>query len=256
MKAVLLCAGFATRMYPLTKNFPKPLLEVGGKPVLDYLVAQIMSLPAMEEIHLVSNAKFYSHFVQWKENHLAGGTCNTLPIHIHNDGCTDNDTRLGAAGDLKLAISGIGAPCRLLVVGGDNIFLFTLKKLWEEFLSGNDHLIPALVQTRLEELQRTGVLEMDEHNCIKRLHEKPENPPSTFTCPPLYFFQPTIWNQLDAFLASESNHDSPGYLIDYLAQRERIKGMQIDASRLDIGNMESYRNADRLLTESPSLAEF
>lgn len=183
MKAVLLCAGFATRMYPLTENFPKPLLKVGGKPVLDYLVAQITKLAGMEEIHLVSNGKFYNHFVQWKEKHLVKNSLNTLPIYIHNDGCMDNKTRLGAAGDLKLALANMGKPSKVLVAGGDNIFLFSLRALWQTFLSDEQHLIPALVQTKLEELQRTGVLELDEHNCITRLHEKPEDPPSTLTCP-------------------------------------------------------------------------
>ena len=126
MNVVILCAGFATRMYPLTKNFPKPLLEVAGKPVLDYLVEQIVILPEIQSVHIVSNDRFFDHFARWYHTHKAEDTFGTIPVRIHNDGTTGNENRLGAAGDLRLALNMIGEPSNLLVSGGDNIYRFPI----------------------------------------------------------------------------------------------------------------------------------
>lgn len=247
MNAVVLCAGFATRMYPLTKNFPKPLLEVGGKPVLDYLMEQIVLLPGIQAVHLVSNGKFIDHFLQWHQTGKARGDFGDTPIHIHNDGCVDNQSRLGAAGDLLLALREIGSPGRVLVSGGDNIYQFSLLPLWEQFLASRHHCIPALRETEREKLQKTGVLELNDDDRVLRLHEKPTTPPSTWTCPPLYFLQPSIWCILESFLQTHGNHDAPGYLIDHLCRSEVVQALKLNAKRLDIGCLQTYRQADRLL---------
>lgn len=247
MNAVILCAGFATRMYPLTKNFPKPLLEVAGKPVLDYLIEQIVCLPGMQAVHLVSNGKFIDHFRQWHQAGEKRGCFGGIPIHIHNDGCVDNKSRLGAAGDLYLALGKIDPPGRVLVSGGDNIYQFSLQPLWEQFLASHHHCITSLRETEKEKLQKTGVLDLDDHNRVLRLHEKPSNPPSTWTSPPLYFLQPSIWTILERFLHAPGNHDAPGYLIDHLCQTERVQALKLDAQRLDIGCLKTYHQANRLL---------
>lgn len=248
MNAVLLCAGFATRMYPLTKDFPKPLLQVAGRPVLDYLMEQISSLSAISAVHLVSNARFHDHFRRWGDRHLQNRTYGSLRIEIYDDGCMDNDCRLGAAGDLALALKMIGIPDKILVSGGDNIYRFALEPLWRSFLQGREHRVVALAETEPENLRRTGVLEFGAGETVLRLHEKPERPPSNWTCPPLYFFQPAVWKELERFLESSADHDAPGHFIDFLCRESRVKGFKLEAERLDIGSIESYRQADQLLT--------
>lgn len=247
MNAVLLCAGFATRMYPLTKNFPKPLLPVAGQPVIDYLMDQLAGLDAIDAVHLVSNHKFYDHFLRWRENHKERGMYRSLRIEIYDDGCIDNDTRLGASGDLALALKMIGTPDKILVSGGDNIYRFALAPLWHSFLQGDGHRITALAETNPAKLKKTGVLEFGEKDQVMRLHEKPEEPPSNWVCPPLYFFQPSIWMELEQFLEGSDNHDAPGHFIDYLCHHSRVEAFRVDGDRLDIGSIETYHQADTLL---------
>jgi len=248
MNGVVLCAGFATRMYPLTKNFPKPLLKVGGKPVLDYLIEQMVPLDGLESIHVVTNDRFYQHFVTWHQEKKASNGFAGVEVHIHNDGCIDNDNRLGAAADLLFGLRKIEGLGRVLVAGGDNIFQFSLIPLWREFLQSKEHHIVALVENELEKLQKTGVLEIGENDRVIELHEKPLSPPSKLTCPPLYFFQPSIITQLENFLQTPGNHDAPGYFIQYLCREETVKAFKLDSCRLDIGCLQTYKEADQLLS--------
>ncbi|MCG6929066.1 MAG: nucleotidyltransferase family protein [Desulfofustis sp.] len=249
MNAVLLCAGFATRMYPLTRNFPKPLLPVAGQPVIDYLMDQLSALGSIDAVHLVSNRRFFDHFLRWRENHIERGTYRRLRIEIYDDGCTDNETRLGASGDLMLALHMIGTPDKILVSGGDNIYRFALAPLWKSFLRGSGHRITAIEETDAARLKQTGVLEFGESDRVVRLHEKAAQPPSNWTCPPLYFFQPSVWKELERFLNTSNNHDAPGHLIDFLCVHSRVEAFRIDGDRLDIGSIETYRQADELLAK-------
>lgn len=245
MIAVILCAGFATRMHPLTENFPKPLLTVAGRPVLDYLMDQIVGLPRIQTIHIVSNGKFFNHFCRWHNTWEASGAGGGLAVQIHNDGATDNENRLGAAVDLRLALNTIDRPSRVLVSAGDNIYRFSIKPLWKKFLQSDHHHVVALPETNREKLHGTGVLEIGEKDRVLRLHEKTELPPSTWICPPLYFFQPSLWSKLESFLHTSENHDAPGYFIDYLCRQEPVDAFRLKATRLDIGSIDSYLAADR-----------
>ena len=247
MNAVILCAGFATRMYPLTENFPKALLKVAGRPVLDYLMDQITTLPRLEKIHIVSNAKFFDHFCRWHSAWKTRRPMGEMTIQLHNDGATDNENRLGAAGDLQFAFNAIDRPSRVLVSAGDNIFRFPIRPLWEKFLRSRRHHILALPETNREKLKETGVLKLGEKDRVLRLYEKPKLPPSAWFCPPLYFFQPSVWSEIESFLRTSGNHDAPGYFIDYLSQQEPVDAFRLKATRLDIGSLESYHAADRQL---------
>jgi len=247
MNAVILCAGFATRMYPLTRNFPKPLLPVAGRPVLDYLLDQVAECAGISAVHLVSNGKFYDHFRRWRDDHLARGTYTPLSLEIHNDGAVDNDGRLGASADLALALKMIGVPDKIMVSGGDNIYRFSLAPLWRTFLQGNEHRIVGLVEEEKEKLICSGVLEFGEDERVIRLHEKPEEPPSHWGCPPLYFFQPSVWDELEQFLASSANYDAPGHFVEYLCRKTSVLGFQLRERRLDIGSIETYEQADKEL---------
>jgi glucose-1-phosphate thymidylyltransferase len=249
MNAVLLCAGFATRMYPLTRDFPKPLLKVADRPVLDYLMEQIVGLQSISTVHLVSNARFYDQFCRWRDAQHQRETGGGVDIHIHNDGCMDNEARLGAAGDLALTLKMIGTPGKILVSGGDNIYQFALAPLWSEFLRGDEHRVLALAADDEENLKKTGVLEFGRNDRVVRLHEKPQTPPSRWTCPPLYFFQASVWEELDDFLETAADHDAPGHFIDFLCTHSRVRGFRLQERRFDIGSLESWQQADRLLRQ-------
>jgi glucose-1-phosphate thymidylyltransferase len=251
MIAVILCAGFATRMYPLTENLPKPLLTVADRPVIDYLMDQMADLPQVQAIHIVSNAKFFGHFLNWQSSLAAGGTVDATTVRVHNDGATANENRLGAAADLQLVLKTITRPSKVLVSAGDNIYRFSIKPLWEKFLQSDHHHVVALPETDGQKLKRTGVLELGKNDRILRLHEKPQSPPSTWTCPPLYFFQASVGPQLDSFLKTSEDCDAPGHFIDYLCRREPVHAFRLHSTRLDIGSIDTYQQANRILRQNP-----
>lgn len=249
--AVVLCAGFATRMYPLTKAFPKPLLKVAGRPVIDYLMDQLVELTGLEAIYLVSNGKFYSHFVEWKRRWESGRRSRRPVLALLNDGAMDNDHRLGASADLRHALKTIPEPSRIIVAAGDNIYRFDIKPLWKQFLQRNRHYIVALPETDRKKLKKTGVLEMTTDDRVNRLFEKPAHPSSEWFCPPLYFFQSTVSRHLNEFLERHAASDAPGYFIDFLCRKESVYAFRMNASRLDIGSIETYRAADHYLRNNP-----
>ena len=249
--AIVLCAGFATRMYPLTKEFPKPLLDVAGRPVIDYLMDQLVELPDLQAIYIVSNEKFYPHFSEWKRlweyNH--GLCCPT--VVLLNDRAMDNDHRLGASADFQFVMKTIPGPTRVMVTTGDNIYRFDIRPLWEQFLQSDRHHIVALPETDREKLSKTGVLELATDDRATRLFEKPAHPSSEWFCPPLYFFQSRVSRHLDKYLEHRAASDAPGYFIDFLCRKDSVYAYRLNASRLDIGSIETYRAADHCLRNSP-----
>lgn len=256
MIAIFLCAGFATRMYPLTRNFPKPLLPVAGQPVIDYLMHQVVDLPHLTAIHVVTNHRFGDHFGEWAASWQQQLSGKSIELVVHDDGATSNDTRLGAAGDLQFVIDQLDRNQNALVTAGDNIYCFPIKPLWHQFRRrGRSHIV-TLPETVLQKLRKTGVPEFGENQRVLRLHEKPQSPPTQWCCPPLYFFIPSVWQWLDRFLHTTADHDAPGHFIDYLVQYDQVYAFQLDARRLDIGSMETYRQADQLLKAMPELLSF
>jgi glucose-1-phosphate thymidylyltransferase len=240
--AMILCAGYGMRMYPLTENTPKPLLQVGGRAVLDYLIDELNVLPELQDIYIISNDKFFPHFLEWKK----GWENVEKQIHILNDGSKSNKDRLGAAGDLHFAFQNVVSFSDVLVIGGDNIFLFPLKPIWDEFINQDNHMIMALHDKDLVRLRQTGVLELSKSNQVIQLHEKPKNPPSQFFSPPLYFFKSSAKKQLADYMYDQQAMDASGHFVDYLCQRETVHAIKSDKGRLDLGNMESYEMANQL----------
>ncbi|MEW6184436.1 MAG: nucleotidyltransferase family protein [Thermodesulfobacteriota bacterium] len=244
MKAVILCAGFATRLYPLTENFPKPLLPVAGQPVLHYLIEQIKDLPGLEEVHIVTNAKFFGHFEDWRRAWSDQNRSGLMAVYLHNSGATENENRSGALADLQFVLKNLGSPEKILVSAGDNIYRFSFETLWDRFREGGDHYVVALPEKDPLKLKKTGVLELGEDNRVLDLHEKPESPASEWFCPPLYFFQPSAWGLLDGFLNVEKRMDAPGHFISFLCKKEPVYAFKPTGFRIDIGSLEDYWKAE------------
>ena len=251
MKAILLCAGFATRMYPLTRSFPKPLLNVAGKPVLDYLLDQIEAMPQIEEVYIASNNRFFSHFIHWLQTHENRGNYKRLKFSVLNDGADNDEARLGACGDLQVAFDAIGNPGQVLVAGGDNIFRFRFNDLLKQFLGGDAHMVAALPERDLQNLRKTGVLEFGEGDRVVRLHEKPLDPSSNWVCPPLYCFQPSAWNELRRFSEEGGSIDAPGHFVAHLCSVTTVRAVRFESARLDIGSVEAFTAANRILQQEP-----
>jgi glucose-1-phosphate thymidylyltransferase len=234
-------------MYPLTEDFPKPLLKVAGRPVIDYLIDEIVRLPGMGDVHVVTNARFCDHFDRWHRQHKALFERNGRRLVIHNDGATANDNRIGASADLQFVLKTITEPSPALVSAGDNIYRFPIGPLWKRFCRSDAHHIVVLPETDTEKLRRSGVPLLDENDRVLRIYEKPQRPVADCFCPPLYFLQPSAWPVLDRFLGTTAKRDAPGHFIDYLCRAETVYAFKLAAGRLDIGDMASYQAADRLL---------
>jgi glucose-1-phosphate thymidylyltransferase len=252
MIVVLLCAGYATRMYPLTKNLPKSLLSVAGKPVIDYFMEQLFDLSQSPDVHVVTNDRFAPHFEKWQTEWSNNNPiASSFKLRIHNDGSTDNENRLGACADLAWVLKRLPEVSRMLVAAGDNIFRFPIKPIWDRFVESDGHWIIGLHETDEKKLRRTGVLELGENDRVLRLHEKTSNPPSTWSCPAIYFLKPSAISILDEFLKVSDKTDAPGNFIDFLCQKDRVYAFRVHATRFDIGSIDDYRNADKRLGKEP-----
>lgn len=248
MKAVVLAAGFATRLYPLTLERPKPLLPVGGRPLLDHILERLEEVPGLDRVVVVTNAKFEPHFREWKEK-LSFGPAVT----VVSDGTWTNETRLGAIRDLKLAVTEARIADDLLAVAGDNLFFFSLGDFtrWSKGCGGI--AIGAVPIASRELARQYGILELAEGNRILRFLEKPQDPPSLLASMGLYFFPQAKIGRMDEYLASRTNPDAPGFFIQWLLEREPLYAYPFEGTWFDIGDQKSYEQADAYLKKRDSL---
>ncbi len=255
MKAIFLCAGFGTRMYPLTKTNPKPLLKVSGRPVLDYLMDQVARFPGLKSIHLVSNDRFYKDFIEWEANRVQKPKTGRPQIFIYNNGITENRNRRGAIADLGFVLKKAGSDNGAFVAAGDNIPRFSLLPIWEKFLYEKRNYIIALPEEDKSRLNKTGVIELDENNLVRKLHEKPARPPSNWFCPPFYYLKQSALERVHHFLLTANEQDAPGHFIAYLVGQEEVFAMKVNSNRFDTGSMISYTEANQVLAQEPVIKD-
>jgi len=238
LKALVLAGGYGTRLYPLTRNLPKALLEVGGRPVISYLLDQLQQIAAIEEILLITNARFYPLFQDWVLRH----PCQK-PLRLLNNGTYYPETRLGAGGDLAFAIREAGLKGDLLISSSDNLFVFDLQDLIDFFWRKGANVLCYYVEEDIRALQRTGVVEVNGQGRVLNLEEKPERPRSHLAVPALYIFEGATLPRVGDYLESGGHPDSLGCLVAWLCRRVPFYAYPIPGRRLSIGDMESYREA-------------
>lgn len=241
MKNIVIAAGYATRLYPLTENFPKPLLEIGNSTILGRLLDDIDKIGDIDEHIIVTNHKFAGHFEKWAAEHKT-----TKPIRIIDDGTETNETRLGAVKDLLLAIDSCNVDDDMMVVAADNILDFSLQGFVDFFKAKGTSVIMCHNEPELKKLQRTGVIAVDENMKVLEMQEKPEKPVSNWAVPPFY-----IYSRNDLPLIKDSmNHgcgfDAPGNLAHYLCENTDIHAWVMPGNRFDIGSLDSYEEAKRM----------
>lgn len=238
MKAIILAAGYATRLYPLTENFPKPLLEVGGQTILDHLVDQLEAIPDIDRCHLITNHRFHTHFTDWAQDRTS-----RLPLDILDDGTTSNDDRLGAVGDIQFAIDACRIADDILVLAADNILQFSLRDFVE---TCKTRPAPSVCIRRIEDPQdrkRRGIAVIDEQNRIIDFEEKPAQPKSEWGVPPFYIYPRASLPRIKAYLDNGGTADAPGHFLVYLHKVETVYAYKITGEILDIGNHESLAEA-------------
>ncbi len=235
MKCLVLAAGYATRLYPLTENFPKPLLDVKGKSILDWLLDDVDSQVKVDEYIIVTNHRFVEHFNKWKENSKLSGSITVL-----DDGSTENDNRLGAVKDIAFAIEKLGIQDDLMVLAGDNVLDFSLGSFAKYFAEKKHTCVMRYYEASEAKLRRTGVATVDEDGLILEMQEKPENPKSHWAIPPFYIYRKEELSLIQRGIQGECDTDAPGDFIAWLCGQCQVYAYEMPGKRYDIGNLESY----------------
>lgn len=240
MKNIIIAAGYATRLYPLTENFPKPLLKVGSRNILERMLDDIDPLPEIDSHIIVTNHKFAQIFNEWVET-----VDYTKPITIIDDGTSTNETRLGAVRDLLLAIERENIDDDIMVLAADNILEFSLKGFVDYFKEKGSSVIMCHHEPELKRLQRTGVIAVDSDMKVLEMQEKPECPVSNWAVPPFYIYSKNDLPLIRKCLEHGCGYDAPGNLAHYLADTSTLHAWLMPAGRFDIGSLDSYEEAKK-----------
>jgi glucose-1-phosphate thymidylyltransferase len=245
LKALILAAGYATRLRPLTEATPKQLLPIGGRRMLDWILDKLRETTA-DEIHLVTNARFADDFGRWS----AGKN-----VHVHNDGTTSNDDRLGAIGDIRFVQEHADLDDDLLVIAGDNLFDYSLHD-FEEFWRAKDGSALAVYDVGdLALASQYGVVAVDADDRITGFVEKPANPESTLAATATYLYTREHASRVSEYLAGENPPDAPGNLVAWLYQRAPVYAYRFSGEWHDIGDHGQLLEADNRMRRREGLPE-
>lgn len=246
MKNIVIAAGYATRLGELTANFPKPLLKIGEKSILERMLDDIDQIPEITEHVIISNHKFAHHFEEWKaQMHYQ------KPITIIDDMTETNDTRLGAVCDLLFAMDKLHIDDDLLVVAADNLLFFSFADFVKFANEKNSSCIMRHYQPSIEKLQRTGVVVLDESDQVLNMEEKPQEPKSHWAVPPFYIYKKKDLDLVRHSVENGCGKDAPGnlahYMVDhttmYAWEMKRTDGNEQEPIRFDIGSLDTYKEA-------------
>lgn len=238
MKNIVIAAGYATRLGELTRNFPKPLLQIGDNTILGRMLDDIDTIPEIDEHIIITNHKFAPIFQEWAAcRHYA------KPVTIVDDGTETNETRLGAVCDLLFALDKLHIDDDLLVVAADNLLFFSFREFVDFAKAKNTSCIMCHEQPSVEKLQRTGVIEVDADMRVLGMEEKPQVPKSHWAVPPFYIY---LKHDLDLVRHSVENgcgKDAPGNLAHYMVDHTPMHAWRMSAGRFDIGSLDTYHEA-------------
>jgi len=248
VKLIVLGAGYATRLYPLTLNQPKPLLPVAGKPMVEHVLDNLMPIDTIDEIFIVTNAKFADHFGAWADNYKTGQ--KVRPIKIINDRSTDDANKLGAIGDMDLVLNQGKIEDDIVVVGGDNLFSQSLEA-FGDFCRARQAPVTGVYDVgNLEEIKKYNAIEIDDQDRIIYFEEKPARPKSTLTGIALYYYPRTTLPLIRQYIGDGNNPDQPGRLVQWMYQRTPFYIWRVPGIWFDVGATETLEEANRIFSRS------
>ncbi len=245
MKAIILAGGFGRRLWPLTKDTPKPLLTVAGKPMIEHVIDKVLGIDEVDRIYISINRKFEPHFSEWIDG-------KTFPkqTEIFTENSMSEKDKLGAVGALGVLLKENNIDDDILVVAGDNLFDFSINN----FVSSHNG-VPMIalydMQNKEKIRNKYGVVKLDDNSVVKEFHEKPEDPVSTLISTGCYFFPRDSVNMIHQYLSEGKNPDAPGFFISWLSSQQKVEGFVFDSNNrwFDIGSVESYEAANKLLSQ-------
>ncbi len=240
MKAIILAAGYATRLYPLTLSQPKHLLQVAGRPIIDYSLRNIEKVDSIDRVYIVTNNKFCQSFLDWQKGFRSSKT-----IKIVNDNTIENKSRLGAIGDLNLVIEGEHLDDDLLVIAGDNLFEFELTDLIRQFEEDRKSIIAVYDVRDFELAKLYGIVGINNKGIIADFVEKPSKPNSTLASTGVYLFPRSSVQLIKKYLELGNNPDKPGDYIAWLHKQEDVGVFQFSGVWFDIGSESQLQEAEK-----------
>lgn len=242
MKAIILLAGYATRLYPLTKNMPKALLEVKGKTILDYIVDELETIDEINEVVLITNEKFTPNFTEWAETAMKS---RSKKYTVVNDETTDDTNKLGAVKDIWFAIDKLKIDEDIVVIAGDNLFTYDFKESFDIFMKNRKDLILAKRLTSMSDLKRMAVGILDENGLITDMEEKPQEPKSDIAFFATYFYLRETLPLITQYLNEGNPPDAPGNFPSWLYKRKPVMAHLFDGECYDIGTFDSYEDVQK-----------
>jgi len=250
MNVLILAAGYATRLYPLTLNNAKPLLEVAGKPIIEWVMDNLEKIPDLETIYIVTNDKFAADFHAWADAYQDQDRHPHLKFKIINDGSTSDDDKLGAIGDINLVLTRESDILHsgLIVVAGDNLFSEPLTG-FAELAKKSEAIVAVYDVGNLETIKKYGNITVDSEGIITHFEEKPEKPKSTLAAIALYYYSRNVLPLFRTYLAAGNNPDQPGRFVQWLYARMPVKTFQIKGKWLDIGSKETLEEANKIFAK-------
>lgn len=241
MKTIVLAAGYATRLFPLTLNQPKPLLEVGGRPMLDRVLESLAGV-GTERTYVVTNSKFAPHFGEWAASRPG--------VTVLDDGTTSEEDKLGAIGDIAFVLARAGIDDDLVVVAGDNLFSDDLSEFGGFCRERNAPVLAVYDVGDLAEMPKYNSIETDAQGRITYFEEKPASAKSTLAGIALYFYPRHVLPLIRQYVAEGNNPDQPGRLIQWLYPRTDVYTWPVPGTWYDIGSAETLREADEVFSRS------
>jgi glucose-1-phosphate thymidylyltransferase len=244
MNVLILAAGYATRLYPLTLKKAKPLLLVGGKPIVEWVVDDLLDVPDLETIYIVTNNKFAPDFQAWTERYKDRHP--KLKFKIVNDGSASDDDKLGAIGDINFVVTRENLnKSDLLIVAGDNLFSESLAG-FVACAKKTEATVAVYDVGDTEAIKKYGNITIDADGIITHFEEKPEKPRSTLAAIAVYYYSPEVLSLVTTYLAAGNNPDQPGRFVQWLHTRKPVKAFEIKGKWLDIGSKETLKEADEI----------
>ena len=247
MKVLILAAGYATRLYPLTLTQPKPLLSVAGQPMIEYVLDNLAPIGGIDRVYVVTNAKFAGHFQQWSQAYRASKS--KLDFTIVNDGSTGDGNKLGAIGDTNLVITREKIQDDLIVVAGDNLFSHSLEDFGRHCRKMNAPVLAVYDVGSLEEIKKYNSITLDAAGRITFFEEKPKQPTSTLTGIALYYYPKAVLPLIQQYVADGNNPDQPGRLVQWLYKRTPVYTWRVPGIWFDIGSKESLEQANQIFAQ-------
>lgn len=238
MKCLILAAGYATRLYPLTENFPKPLLKVQDKTILDWVIEDMDTMGVIDEYVVISNHKFTQHFTDW-------AATRPQKITVVDDGTETNETRLGAVRDIQFAIEKLQMDDDLLVIAGDNLLDFSLTRFIRYAMEKQASCTLRYHEPSEKKLLKSGIVTVDENDRVLRMTEKSPTPETHWVSVAFYWFPRQDANLVGQAISDGCGVDAPGSYLRWLCSRRPVYAMEMPGKRYDIGDLESYEQVQR-----------